>query len=156
MRAREYLFLRTTEPVAAVADELRKRYDLEPIPNGSDDPDEIGLRGPARTADATAGYEIQPNTYAVFEPEPDEVQAIDGYPVEVGVWLGKDEGTQQQEARLVFDDQVRTQPDVAVLLCHNVSGLVAAYLPGRGVHEFPPGTTIDVAHQDLWRDWVPA
>ncbi|TWD84431.1 hypothetical protein FB561_5618 [Kribbella amoyensis] len=154
MRAREYLYVRTTEPVAAEAEYLRKLYDLEPIPDGADEPDEIGLRGPARTADATVGYEIQPNTYVVFEPEPQEVQAIDGYPVEIAVWLGRDEGTQRQEARLVFEDHVRTRPDVPVLLCHDVSALIAAYLPEKGVYDFPPGTTIDAAHQDRWRDWA--
>ena len=97
---------------------------------------------------------IQPNTYVVFEPEPQEVQAIDGYPVEIAVWLGRDEGTQRQEARLVFEDHVRTRPDVPVLLCHDVSALIAAYLPEKGVYDFPPGTTIDAAHQDRWRDWA--
>ncbi|MEV6286317.1 hypothetical protein [Kribbella sp. NPDC051770] len=156
MQDREYVFLRTDESVQAVAEWIQKLFALEPIPNGSDDEDEIGLRGPARTADATVGYEVQYNIYPVYDPEPDELQAFDAYPVEIDIWLGKDEGTQAQEARLVFDQLVQARPDVPMLLCHDLSGLVAAYLPGRGVHEFPDNTTTYARHADVWRDWVQA
>ncbi|ADB32307.1 hypothetical protein Kfla_3245 [Kribbella flavida DSM 17836] len=156
MKAREYLFLRTSESVQAVAEWIQQEFALEPIPNGSDDEDEIGLRGPARTADATVGYEVMYNIYPVHEPEPDEIQAIDTYPVEIDIWLGKDEGTQGQEARLVFEHLIKARPDVPILLCHELSDLIAAYVPGRGVHEFPDPVTIYAGHADAWRDWVPA
>lgn len=156
MQDREYLFLQTSRSSGAEAEWLEKEFGLEPIPNGVDDPARVGLRGKARTRDGAVGYEVQPNTYPVSDPEPDEVQAIDAYPVQIAVWLGHDEGSQLAEGRQVFDEVVKARPDVPVLLCHTVDALVAAYLPGRGVHDFPPGTTIDAVDQELWRDWVSA
>ncbi|TDD14614.1 hypothetical protein E1218_32785 [Kribbella turkmenica] len=61
-----------------------------------------------------------------------------------------------KEARLVFDRLVEARPEVAMLLCHDLDLLIAAYLPGRGVQEFTAGTTIDEPDADRWRGWVPA
>ncbi|MEV0285219.1 hypothetical protein AB0H36_14005 [Kribbella sp. NPDC050820] len=78
-----------------------------------------------------------------------------GYPIEVDIWLGRDEVVQAREARLVFGRLVEARPQTPMLLCHDLGGLVVAYVPGRGVHEFPAGTTMDAADAHEWRDWVP-
>jgi hypothetical protein len=155
MHDREHLFLQTDASVREVADFLLATFELEPIPNQTDDPNDIGLRGPARTADAVVGFEVRANGFAMVDPEPDEVQAIDDYPIEIAVWLGKDEGAQLAEARLVFDRLVGAWSAVPMLLCHDIDVLVAAYLPGRGVHEFPDGgVSIDVGADPAWRGWI--
>jgi hypothetical protein len=157
MGDRENLFLQTGASVQAEAELLQRLLGLEPIPNtGGAAPDEIGLRGPARTVDGKVGYEVQPNTYAEIDPEPDDVQVFDSYPVVIDIWLGKDEGTQAQEARLVFDELVEARLEVPMLISHNLDRLVAAYLPGKGVYEFPADTSVDAPHSDRWSPWVPA
>ena len=46
------------------------------------------------------------------------------------------------------------RPDVPALLVHNLDTLVAAYLPGVGVHTFEPAITPDVEDIEAWRGWV--
>ena len=43
---------------------------------------------------------------------------------------------------------------MALVLSHALSLIIAAYLPGVGMHSFPPGTTLDVPDDDIWRPWV--
>ncbi|MEV5961379.1 hypothetical protein AB0L70_06410 [Kribbella sp. NPDC051952] len=157
MAARENFFLQSGSTAQAEATLLRDLLGLEPIPDQSGaGPDEYGLRGPARTVDGVLGYVVRPNHHVEPDADPEDVQAIDDYPVEIDIWLGEDAAAQLQEARLVFDRLVQLRPEVAMLLCHDIDTLVAAYRPGRGVQEFPPGTSIDVPDAALWRDWVSA
>lgn len=155
MADREILFLKTAASVEDEAKLLKDMLELEPIPNQSTAAaDEFGLRGPARTVDGTLGFEVRPNGYSEVDPDPEDVQAFDGYEVEIDIWLGGRGPEQQQEGRLVFDLLVEARPDVPMLLCHTLDRLIAAYLPGRGVHEFPPDTSVDAPHADRWKDWV--
>ncbi|MFI5694927.1 hypothetical protein ACIA58_23945 [Kribbella sp. NPDC051586] len=155
MSARENIFLWSGSAVADEAKALRELLDLEPIPNNSGaEPDEYGLRGPARTVDGVLGYLVQPNRHVEPDPRPEDAQAIDGYPVEIDIWLGRSGQAQPDEARLVFDRLVEGRPDIPMLLCHDLDQLVAAYRPGQPVHEFPAGTTMDAPDADVWRDWV--
>lgn len=157
MSTQENLFLHSRLAISDEARTLQGLLGLEPIPEGSDaDPDEYGLRGAARTVDGVAGYLIRPNHHTVADPEPEDRQAIDGYPVQIDIWLGRSGETQPAEARAVFDALVRQRPDTAMLLCHDLGLLIAAYRPGQPVHEFGPGTTIDAPDIDQWRDWVEA
>jgi hypothetical protein len=112
---------------------------------------ELSYVGQARTFDGLIGVFIGPNTY---QPEPDEVQAMDGYPVTVDVQSRVQKDAQAAEARLAFEALVGALPDVPALLAHNLELLVAAYLPGRGIHTFEPGTTLDDPDLDVWRPWV--
>lgn len=112
---------------------------------------ELSYVGQARTFDGLIGVFIGPNTY---QPEPDEVQAMDGYPLAVDVQSRVQKDAQAAEARLAFEALVDALPDVPALLAHNVELLVAAYLPGRGVHTFEPGTTLDDPDLNVWRPWV--
>ncbi|GAB2645469.1 hypothetical protein [Kribbella swartbergensis] len=155
MSEQENIFLRSSATAEEAATVLRELLDLEPIPDTSGaGPDEHGLRGPARTVEGVLGFVIQPNDLAAPDRGTDDVQAIDGYPIEIDIWLGRDEVVQLKEARLVFDRLVEARPDVPMLLCHDLDLVVAAYLPGRGVHEFPAGTTVDAPDAEKWREWV--
>jgi hypothetical protein len=157
MSTQENIFLQSGAAAGDEAKLLRDLLELEPIPDTTGaGPDEYGLRGPARTVDGVLGYAIQPNHHVEPDPGPENAQAFDTYPIEIDIWLGRDEAVQLQEARLVFDRLVEARPDVPMLLCHDLGRLVAAYLPGRGVHEFPVGTTMDAPDADQWRDWVQA
>jgi hypothetical protein len=157
MSTRENIFLQSAAAVADEAKLLQELLGLEPIPDTTGArPDQHGLRGPARTVDGVLGYVIQPNHHVEVDPEPEDVQAIDSYPVEIDIWLGRDQAAQSQEARLVFDQLVAARPEVPMLLCHDLDELVAAYRPGKGVHEFPAGTSMDAPDAGQWREWVPS
>jgi hypothetical protein len=157
MGVRENIFLQSSSAVRDETKLLQDLLGLEPIPDQSAaGPDQFGLRGPARTVEGVLGYVVQPNHHVVPDAEPEDVQAIDAYSLEVDIWLGRDEAVQRHEARLVFDRLVESRPDVPMLLCHDLDLLVAAYLPGKGVQEFPAGTTIDEPDAGLWRGWVQA
>jgi hypothetical protein len=151
MADQENIFLQSSATAAEEAKLLQELLGLEPIPDTTGaGPDEHGLRGPARTVDGVLGFVIQPNDLA----GPDTAQAFDTYPIEIDIWLGRDEVVQMREARLVFDRLVEARPDVPMLLCHDLDLVVAAYRPGRGVHDFPAGTTVDGPDAAQWRDWV--
>ncbi|MEV0289988.1 MULTISPECIES: hypothetical protein [unclassified Kribbella] len=100
----------------------------------------------------------EPNTYGEADPEPEDVSAIDRYTgvVEVRLAGKRDEELQSREARAVFDELAEGRPGVALVLSHDLSMIVATYLPGAGVHSFPPGTTLDIPDDTVWRPWVVA
>jgi hypothetical protein len=155
MAARENIFLQSSSQVRDEAKVLADLLALEPIPDQSGaGPDEFGLRGPARSVDGVVGFVVQPNHHVEPDPAPEDIQAIDTYPIEIDLWLPSDRAAQAQEARLVFDRLVEVRPDVPMLLCHDLGQLVAAYRPGRGVHEFPAGTSMDAPDAGQWREWV--
>lgn len=157
MADQENIFLLSSATAEEEAASLQELLGLEPIPDTSGaGPDEFGLRGPAATVKGVLGYIIQPNDLVSPDPRPGEEQAIDRYPIEIDIWLGRDEVVQQKEARLVFERLIEARPDVPMLLCHDLDLLVAAYVPGQGVQEFPDGTTIDAPDAERWREWVPA
>ena len=104
--------------------------------------------------DGTLGFELQPNLFSEENPDPEDVQAFDGYPVQIAIWLGGLGPTQRQEGRLVFDLFVEGRAEVPILLGHTLDRLIAAYLPGRGVYEFPPDTSVDAPHAGRRKDWV--
>ncbi|NIK58292.1 hypothetical protein [Kribbella shirazensis] len=100
------------------------------------------------------GVVVQPNGYVAPEPEPDEVQAMDRYPIEVQVRGGSSDEVLHRVARRLFDTLVTARPDVPALLVHNLDTLVSAHLPGVATHSFDPPITPDVEDIDTWRPWV--
>lgn len=156
MSTTDDIFLAASEPLEATVDWLSRALQLEPL----EDPDlEAGaylFRGRARTMDGELVFVVEPNTYGEVDPEPEDVSAIDRYTgvVEVRLVGAKDEESQAREARAVFDELAEGRPDVALVLSHAMSLIIAAYLPGVGVHSFPPGTTLDVPDDDVWGPWV--
>jgi hypothetical protein len=97
---------------------------------------------------------IQLNGYVAPDPEPDEVQAMDGYAVEIQLRGGPSYDELHREAGGLFDGLLHAHPDVPALLVHNLESLVAAYLPGAGKHTFDPPVTPDAEDHDSWRLWV--
>ncbi|WP_148256705.1 hypothetical protein [Kribbella flavida] len=105
--------------------------------------------------DGWLGFIVRPNGYADVDPGPEDVQAMDGYPVEVDIRFGgRDDDVLKAEGKAAFERVVAVRPDLAVLLCHNLSLLVAAYLPGVGIKYFGPGTTPDAQDEGTWGPWV--
>ena len=100
------------------------------------------------------GVVVQPNGYVVPEPEPEDVQAMDAYPVEVQVRGGQTYDELHRVAGRLFETLVSAHADIPALLVHNLDTLVAAYLPGVGVHTFEPAITPDVEDIEAWRGWV--
>lgn len=156
MSREEHLFVQSAEPVVEEAALLKRLMNLEPIPDpAAHADDQVGLRGRATTGDGWMGYLIEPNYLRGLDPEPDEFQAIDGYPLMITIWHGaRDAAVQLREARLVFDRMVEARADVPLLLCDGIDLLAAAYLPGAGVHDFPKGTTMDAPDLSAWQPWV--
>jgi hypothetical protein len=147
------LFIATDEPIVEVAEWLRSALGLEEL---SAAPGEIGFRGRAVTVDdGWVGFLVRRNGYIEADPAPEDVQALDGYPVEIDVqYFGKDEEVLRVESKAAFEKVVSARPDVPVLLCHNLAFLVAAYLPGAGIKYFDAGTTPDGPDLAVWEPWV--
>lgn len=145
------IFLALDEPLEVAAERVAAVLGLEFNGDLRADTGELQYQGQARTFDGVIGVYIGPNT---FQPEPDEVQAMDGYAVVVDLQARHRKDSQADEARLAFEALIGALPDVPALLSHNVELLVASYLPGSGAHTFGPGTTLDDADLDTWRPWV--
>lgn len=150
------IFLATGQPLAAVAVWLGEVLGLERVDDAELKDDAYLLRGRARTADGDIVVLLGPNIYGEVDPEPEDVSAIDRYTgvIDIRVAGVRDEEWQTKEARAVFDELVATQPEVALVLSHAMSWIVASYLPGAGVHTFPPRTSLDVPDDAVWRPWV--
>jgi hypothetical protein len=118
-----------------------------------DEGETVRLRMPGDSGPEWFGVVVQPNGYVVPDPEPEDVQAMDGYAVEIQVRGGSYEELHRAAGRL-FGELVSARPDVPALLVHNLDTLVSAYLPGAGVHTFDPEITPDVEDIETWRSWV--
>jgi hypothetical protein len=145
------IFLALDEPLEVAAERVAAVLGLQFNGDLRADTGELQYKVRAQTFDGVIGVYIGPNSY---EPEPDEVQAMDGYPVVVDVQSRNRKDAQPEETRLAFQSLVDAVGDVPTLLSHNVELLVAAHLPGRGTHTFAPGTTLDDLDVDTWRPWV--
>jgi hypothetical protein len=145
------IFLALDAPLEEAAERVAAVLALQFNGDLRVDTGERQYEGRARTFDGVIGVYVGPNT---FEPEPDEVQAMDRYAVVVDVQSRQRKDAQAAETRLVFEVLTGALPDVPALLSHNVELLVASYLPGSGIHAFEPGTTLDEPDLDTWRPWV--
>ncbi len=157
MSTSDNVFVAAGDPVAEVAEWLADVLELESVADADPKVDERVLRRTARTGAGTVAVRVRPNGFAVLDPqEPDEVQAIDRYPIDLSVWLvgRKDEEWQLRETTAIFADLVTARPDVPALLVHNLDTLVSAHLPGAGTHTFDPPITPDIEDIDTWRAWV--
>ncbi|GAA0931734.1 hypothetical protein GCM10009554_15830 [Kribbella koreensis] len=152
MATDESIFLQLDEEPGQVAGWLVGVLGLELLQGGQDE-DEVGLRGRAATVDGWLRVSVGRNIYESPDDEPGEIQAIDGYPIEIGIRLKPDE-VLRREARLVFDKLVEARPEVPMLLVHEVTILDAAHLPGTGTQYFDEPVTVDAPDRDKWRNWV--
>jgi hypothetical protein len=156
MSTNDNVFLATDEPVGTVAGWLAAVLDLEPVADPGLKDDERLFRSGARTAERVLGLLVSPNEFAEIDPEPDEIQAIDRYPIDLDIRLvgPKDEELQLRETQAIFDRLATARPDVPMLLVHNLDTLVAAHLPGVGTHTFEPLISPDAPDLDVWQPWV--
>lgn len=114
--------------------------------------DVVRLRVRAATVDQWLGVVVQPNEYAEVAPEPDEVQAMDAYAIEVQVRGGGD--ALRAEADLIFQKLVDRRSSVPMLLVSNLDMLVAAHRPEAGTHFFEEMISPDEPGRETWRTWV--
>lgn len=156
MATSDNVFLATDESVADVAGWVAGVLGLEPVTDVELKPGELLFRAAAQSVQRDLGVLVSANKFAEIDPEPDEIQAIDRYPIDLSIRLvgRKDEELQFAETRTIFDRLVAARPDVPVLFVHNLDTLVAAHLPGARTHTFDPSISPDAPDSDTWRAWV--
>ncbi|GAA1158176.1 hypothetical protein GCM10009630_65430 [Kribbella jejuensis] len=156
MSTSDNVFVATDESVPEAARWLADVLGLEGVADAELKDDERLFRRSGRAGSAAVAIKVRPNGFAVVDPEPEEVQAIDRYPIDLSIWTvgRKDEDRQLAETAAIFETLVAARPDVPALLVHNLDTLVSAYLPGAGTHTFEPPITPDVEDIDTWRPWV--
>jgi len=145
------LFVATSETTSQVASWLVEVVGCEVM---ATDADEVRMRMRGSTGDEWFGVVVQVNGYVEPDPAPDDIQAMDAYGIEIQLRGGKTDDGLHAEAGLVFDKLMASQPDVPMLLVHNLDTLVTAYLPGVGMKTFCPSITPDGPDVDVWRPWV--
>lgn len=150
------IFLAADEPLSQTVDWLAGVLGLQRLEDPELKADEHFFRGRARSLDREVVFVVEPNIYGEADPEPEDVSAIDRYTgvVEVRLLRATDEESRAREARAVFDALAEKQSEVALVLSHAMSWIVAAYLPGAGVCTFPSRTSLDVEDIETWRPWV--
>jgi hypothetical protein len=153
----EHIFASTAEKPSQFSRLLVDRFGFEYMqgedPKASED---LGLYRQALTASSYVGVNVYPNLFTDPNAGHDEVQAFDAYPLQIDLWLPRPRpiAAQEAEARAWFDRLTAVWPDLPMLLVHDVSLLRAAYGPGKALHEFPPGTSVDVPDIEAWLPWV--
>jgi hypothetical protein len=155
----EYIYIHSGLDLAAEARLVSDLLDLQIVSAEPNSPEatEIELTGSARVSDAErVSVWIEVNDRAIPDGPPELTSAADNYPFEVYVRVFGGLAGQADEARWIFDELVNKRPDTPMLLTHEGIDLVAAYLPDRGVHDFPPGTELGPKFELIWRDWIPA
>jgi catechol 2,3-dioxygenase-like lactoylglutathione lyase family enzyme len=156
MSTSETIFVAADESLDRTVDWLSGALGLERLDDPDLKPGEHLFRAQARGVQGEVLLVVGPNIYGEVDPEPGDVSAIDRYTgaIEVRALDVRDETSRAAEARAVFDTLAATQPDVALVLTHALSWIVAAYLPRAGVHNFPAKTSLDADAIDIWRPWV--
>ncbi|MFI6832367.1 hypothetical protein ACIBG5_35020 [Kribbella sp. NPDC050241] len=156
MSTSDNVFLASDESVARVAEWLAAVLDLQAVADPELKQDERLLRGSARTSEREIGLLVAPNNYGEVDPEPDEISALDSYPIDVNLRLfgRKDERLQLRETQALLDALVAARPEIPMLLVHNLDTLVAAHLPGVGTHTFADLISPDAPDIEAWRPWV--
>lgn len=134
--------------VGEVVGRLTELLGARPVAESSGRDDEVGLRVRALDGEGWLEVLVHRNWHVLTDPEPGEAQAIDPYSVQVDVSQG------EGEARRVFERLAEGGLGMPMLLVHDVTYLVAAYLPDAGTHLFPAGVSMDEPDLEQWRDWV--
>jgi hypothetical protein len=153
MSSNDSIFVALGEAPGRVAGWVAEVLGVERFPGRPDDADEVGLSGRLSTGDGWFSVVVQRNGHVSPDTEPDDVQAIDSYGIDISI-RARGEEALHRESRLLFDKLIESRPDVAMLLLHNLQFLVAAYLPGAGTHDFAPRTTPDADDLADWKPWA--
>ena len=112
MAGSDEIFLALDEPLDVAAARVAGVLRLEFNGDLRTETGELQYKGPARTFDGVIGVYIGLNG---FQPEPDEVQAMDGYSVVVDVQSRQRMDAQAEETRLAFQSLVDALADVPAL-----------------------------------------
>ncbi|MFJ9523131.1 phosphotransferase family protein [Kitasatospora sp. NPDC101801] len=133
--------------------------DIARLADGRVDQEFTGLdRAAVRLVEGPAGTScaIEPNVFIEHaDAPPDEHNAYDGYPVMVEIWQpNKDYDQLRAVARRVFDALAQAPGAAPLLLVWELEWPLAAFLPTKGVHDFPEGTSVDAEHRAHWEPWV--
>jgi hypothetical protein len=148
MSTYDYIFMATNLEPADVAKRLAESLQLRLVQT-SDGGVAIG-RPIAEGRVEQVGGEVLPNIYADPSADPDDESLPDGYTV---VWqiryTGGDEDIQLAEARTLFRQMTEKEPWPAVHT-HGLDTLVAAWHPGMGLREFPPGVSVYSSDRQIW------
>ncbi len=161
MSVREQIFLRTQRPADEVADALAGL--LGGRVEHRDDHAYVVVDTARLVAGASGefGGPVLPHTSELpFRPE-GEFEATDCYNMEIRLWqaYGKrvDPATgtdvEAAAAAVVYDAVTRAFDEPAIHI-HTDDGLVAAYLPGKGVYRPPSGTSIYDWDAANWNGFV--
>jgi hypothetical protein len=161
MSVREQLFLRTDRSPAEVAQlaseliggraEARADHSYLLVDTGRLVPGVSGeFGGPVLTRESERP----------FRPD-DEFEAIDAYSVEIRLWQaggpradGAGGADVEARAASAIFDALAKAIDAPMIHVRDDDKLVRAALPGRGIHEFPPGTTIYDWDESKWDGYV--
>ncbi|MCW2930913.1 MAG: hypothetical protein JWM19_1875 [Actinomycetia bacterium] len=115
----------------------------------------LARRGDALVSEGLIDIKLMLNDLVFPVAAPDEIQAIDAYPIRIIFWGPSGAGeTQRAESREFFDRLISSLPQTSALLLNGVDILVRAYLVGVGAHDFPDHTTIDFPDLETWAPWV--
>jgi hypothetical protein len=155
MSQQENIFLATSATVREVADWAMSDLGFKVIDAAEDTSAGIDLRRPALVSEGLIDIKLMLNDLVFPDAAPDELQAIDAYPIRIIFWGPSGAGeTQRAESREFFDRLISSLPQTSALLLNGVDILVRAYLVGVGAHDFPDHTTIDFPDQETWAPWV--
>ncbi|MFJ4679050.1 hypothetical protein [Kitasatospora sp. NPDC088783] len=155
MSQQDFVFVADHRPLAEAAREIARAVGARVDPEHSR-PQRVSLvlSSSSPGPEVEVRCHVEANEFAEQDPPPQEVNAYDGYPVLLDVWLRRrDDRRQQAEAKALFELLARASP-TPTLLVQELGLLLAAHLPARGVHEFPPDTTVDAEDRGVWGDWV--
>lgn len=160
MSEQEYIYIQSSLPLPAESRLVAEILDLQMTgdPSASPEATEIELVGSGRASDARQVVVwVGLNDDPIPEGPPDVRSAADDFAFELYV-RAYDYSTadaQALEARWMFDRLTTQRTDTPMLLTHEGVELLAAYLPERGVHDFPAGTEVSIEDLATWSSWVP-
>ncbi|WP_194904900.1 hypothetical protein [Catenulispora rubra] len=146
----EELFIRRSGPLESEAQALADALGMTLIEREG----RVFIRRTALDGVGEVGGRVYRNEFVNSAPE-DDAQAFDGYDTVFAIWTTESSlAKQDSEARQIFRELILKRPDTAMVLTHDLDLITAAYLPGRGTHEFPDKTTVDADDEPTWRPWV--
>jgi hypothetical protein len=161
MSVREQVFLRTDRPHAEVA-----RLAAELVGGRSEPRSDHSLllvhtgRLVTGASGEFGGPVLAHKSERPFRPE-GEFEAVDFYTVEIRLWqahgprVDRESGRDfEAEAAAAVFDALANGIDVPMIHVRYDDKLARASMPGKGIHDFPEGTTIYDWDEDKWDGFV--
>jgi hypothetical protein len=124
------------EPPGRVADWLVDVLEVERFPGVPDAADKVGLRGRLVRDDDWFSMVVQLNGHVSYEP--DDVQAIDSYGIDVSI-RARDEDALHRQSRLMFDKLIESRADSRCCCCTTSNSWLRPISPAPAPATLPPG-----------------